>query len=57
MLQDTELWSVLEVSRHTRKHSSPMARPHGEGAFMLCRLGLPIFDLFTDGCATFSTPG
>lgn len=42
MLQDTELWSVLEVSYYTR--SQPLALPHGEEPPMLCRLGLPRID-------------
>lgn len=49
MLQDTELWSVLEVSYHARSRPSPIALPHGEARSMLCRLGRPsVNDLLTD---------
>lgn len=49
MLQDTELWSVLEVSRYTGANLSPIALPHGRKRLCGGALGLlGCTILFTD---------
>lgn len=57
MLQDTELWSVLEVSRYTGAHFPPIALPHGIKRLCGGALGLLGCTILLTDRFTASTPG